>query len=145
MGGRDVSPAVPEIENSGTALLMDTSLNQVVPETVAEVRTRREVTEVYNLTVEGTHNFVGGEAPMILHNTVSEQQLSKWCDAQVVVYVGCGEGGNEMTEVLTTFPKLVAPYTGAPPMERMALIGKTSKLPRAAGGESGETGSDLRE
>jgi len=43
--------------------------------------------------------------------TVSEQQLSKWCDAQVVVYIGCGERGNEMTEVLTTFPKLIDPYT----------------------------------
>ena len=145
MGGRDVSPAVPEIENSGTALLMDTSLNQVVPETVAEVRTRREVTEVYDLTVEGTHNFVGGEAPMILHNTVSEQQLSKWCDAQVVVYVGCGERGNEMTEVLTTFPKLIDPYTGAPLMERMVLIANTSNMPVAAREASVYTGMTLAE
>src|SRR2546426_45106 len=78
-----------------------------------------------------THNFVGGNLPSLLHNTVTEQQLSKWCDAQVVIYIGCGERGNEMTEVLTTFPKLEDPYTGAPLMERMSLIANTSNMPVA--------------
>src|SRR5256712_868792 len=143
--GRDVPSAVAELEHGGAALLMETSLNHVIPDTIAEVRTWREVTDVYDLTVEGTHNFVGGDRPMILHNTVSEQQLSKWCDAQVVVYVGCGERGNEMTEVLTTFPKLVDPYTGAPLMERMALIANTSNMPVAAREASVYTGMTLAE
>ena len=46
--------------------------------------------------------------------TVTQQQLSKWCDAEIIVYVGCGERGNEMTEVLTTFPELVDPKSGRP-------------------------------
>ena len=77
--------------------------------------------------------------------TVTEQQLSKWCDAQVVIYVGCGERGNEMTEVLTTFPKLEDPYTGAPLMERMALIANTSNMPVAAREASVYTGMTLAE
>jgi len=124
---------------------MDTLLDSVLLDRVVEVRTWDEQVDVYDLTVEGTHNFVGGELPMILHNTVSEQQLSKWCDAQVVVYVGCGERGNEMTEVLTTFPKLIDPYTGAPLMERMALIANTSNMPVAAREASVYTGMTLAE
>src|SRR5439155_1144854 len=74
-----------------------------------------------------------------------EQQLSKWCDAQVVIYIGCGERGNEMTEVLSTFPKLEDPYTGAPLMERMSLIANTSNMPVAAREASVYTGMTLAE
>src|SRR5207237_1388268 len=77
--------------------------------------------------------------------TVTEQQLSKWCDAQVVIYIGCGERGNEMTEVLSTFPKLIDPYTGAPLMERMSLIANTSNMPVAAREASVYTGMTLAE
>src|SRR2546425_6573311 len=100
---------------------------------------------VFDLTVPKTHNFVGGNLPSLLHNTVTEQQLSKWCDAQVVIYIGCGERGNEMTEVLTTFPKLEDPYTGAPLMERMSLIANTSNMPVAAREASVYTGMTLAE
>lgn len=124
---------------------LDTMLDWVLLDRVMEVRTWKERTNVYDLTVPETHNFVGGDLPMILHNTVSEQQLSKWCDAQVVIYIGCGERGNEMTEVLTTFPKLEDPYTGAPLMERMALIANTSNMPVAAREASVYTGMTLAE
>ncbi len=124
---------------------LDSMLDFVLLDRVVEVRTWDEASDVYDLTVEDTHNFVGGEIPMILHNTVSEQQLSKWCDAQVVVYIGCGERGNEMTEVLTTFPKLEDPYTGAPLMERMVLIANTSNMPVAAREASVYTGMTLAE
>lgn len=77
--------------------------------------------------------------------TVSEQQLSKWSDAQVVIYIGCGERGNEMTEVLTTFPELVDPYTEAPLMDRMALIANTSNMPVAAREASVYTGITIAE
>ncbi|TLZ93291.1 MAG: hypothetical protein E6K04_03190 [Methanobacteriota archaeon] len=100
---------------------------------------------VYDLTVPGSHNFLGGNLPTFLHNTVTEQQLSKWCDAQVVIYIGCGERGNEMTEVLSTFPKLIDPYTGAPLMERMSLIANTSNMPVAAREASVYTGMTLAE
>ena len=128
-----------------TVLLLEERWAGVALDSVVEVRTWKESTDVYDLTVEETHNFVGGELPMILHNTVSEQQLSKWCDAQVVIYIGCGERGNEMTEVLTQFPKLEDPYTGAPLMERMALIANTSNMPVAAREASVYTGITLAE
>ena len=64
--------------------------------------------------------------------TVSQHQLAKWADSQVVVYVGCGERGNEMTEVLLTFPELDDPNTGEKLMERSTLIANTSNMPVAA-------------
>ena len=64
--------------------------------------------------------------------TVTQQTLAKWSDAQIVVYVGCGERGNEMTEVLTEFPHLKDPKTGGPLMDRTVLIANTSNMPVAA-------------
>ncbi len=64
--------------------------------------------------------------------TVTEHSLARWADADVVVYVGCGERGNEMTDVLEEFPKLEDPRTGAPLMERTVLIANTSNMPVAA-------------
>ncbi|MCS7102697.1 MAG: V-type ATP synthase subunit A, partial [Candidatus Korarchaeum sp.] len=61
--------------------------------------------------------------------TVTLHQISKWADADVVVYVGCGERGNEMTDLLHTFPKLVDPKTGRPLLERSVLIANTSNMP----------------
>ncbi len=123
----------------------EVALDQVLLDPVVHARTWREETEVYDLTVEETHNFVGGELPMILHNTVSQQQLAKWSDTQVVVYIGCGERGNEMTEVLTTFPELVDPNTGGPLMERTVLIANTSNMPVAAREASVYTGITIAE
>lgn len=64
--------------------------------------------------------------------TVVEHSLARWADADVVIYVGCGERGNEMTEVLEEFPKLEDPRTGASLMERTVLIANTSNMPVAA-------------
>jgi V/A-type H+-transporting ATPase subunit A len=64
--------------------------------------------------------------------TVTQQQLAKWADADIVVYIGCGERGNEMTEVLTEFPELEDPKTGNPLMDRTVLIANTSNMPVAA-------------
>ncbi len=64
--------------------------------------------------------------------TVTQQQLAKWADADIIVYVGCGERGNEMTEVLKEFPKLEDPKTGKPLMDRTILIANTSNMPVAA-------------
>ncbi len=64
--------------------------------------------------------------------TIIEQSLAKYADADIVVYVGCGERGNEMTDVLTEFPALVDPRTGRPVMERAVLIVNTSNMPVAA-------------
>ncbi len=64
--------------------------------------------------------------------TVTQQSLAKWCNADVIVYIGCGERGNEMTEVLEEFPTLMDPYHNVPLMERMILIANTSNMPVAA-------------
>lgn len=77
--------------------------------------------------------------------TVSLQQLAKWADANIVVYIGCGERGNEMTEVLTEFPKLQDPKTGAPLMQRTVLIANTSNMPVAAREASVYTGATIAE
>ena len=64
--------------------------------------------------------------------TVTQQSLAKYCDAQVIVYVGCGERGNEMTEVLQEFPHLKDPVSGEPLMKRTTMIANTSNMPVAA-------------
>ena len=77
--------------------------------------------------------------------TVSQQQLAKWSDADIIVYVGCGERGNEMTEVLTEFPQLTDPKSGKPLMNRTVLIANTSNMPVAAREASIYTGVTIAE
>jgi len=77
--------------------------------------------------------------------TVTQHQLAKWADAQIIVYIGCGERGNEMTEVLEEFPELKDPRTGRPLMERTILIANTSNMPVAAREASVYTGITIAE
>lgn len=77
--------------------------------------------------------------------TVTQQSLAKWSDAEIVVYIGCGERGNEMTEVLNEFPKILDPKSGKPLMERTVLIANTSNMPVAAREASIYTGITLAE
>lgn len=77
--------------------------------------------------------------------TVTLHQIAKWADSQVVVYIGCGERGNEMTEVLIEFPKLKDPHTGRPLMERTILVANTSNMPVAAREASIYTGVTIAE
>ncbi|HJJ32316.1 MAG TPA: V-type ATP synthase subunit A [Methanocorpusculum sp.] len=77
--------------------------------------------------------------------TVTQQQLAKWSDAEIVVYIGCGERGNEMTEVLTEFPELKDPKNGNSLMERTILIANTSNMPVAAREASVYTGITIAE
>ncbi|HHY90609.1 MAG TPA: V-type ATP synthase subunit A, partial [Clostridiales bacterium] len=77
--------------------------------------------------------------------TVVQHQLAKWADAEVVVYIGCGERGNEMTDVLMEFPELKDPKTGEPLMKRTVLIANTSNMPVAAREASIYTGITIAE
>ena len=77
--------------------------------------------------------------------TVTLHQIAKWADSQVVVYIGCGERGNEMTEVLVDFPNLKDPRTGRPLMERTVLVANTSNMPVAAREASIYTGVTIAE
>ncbi|MGI0080657.1 MAG: V-type ATP synthase subunit A, partial [Nitrososphaerales archaeon] len=121
------------------------ALNWVAIEQIETIDLIEGEQVVYDITVPGTHNFIGGHFPMILHNTVAQQQLAKWADANIIVYVGCGERGNEMTEVLATFPELEDPRTKRPLMERTILIANTSNMPVAAREASIYTGITIAE
>jgi len=148
-GKMKVDEVVAELEDGGKLTMkQDWPVRRPRPvkerlmPTVPLITGQRVMDFLFPLAKGGTAAIPGGFGT---GKTVSEQQLSKWCDAQVVIYIGCGERGNEMTEVLTTFPKLEDPYTGAPLMERMALIANTSNMPVAAREASVYTGMTLAE
>ncbi|MBU1158274.1 MAG: V-type ATP synthase subunit A [Candidatus Thermoplasmatota archaeon] len=103
---------------------------------------QRVLDMLFPLAKGGTAAIPGGFGT---GKTVTSQQLSKWSDAQIVVYVGCGERGNEMTEVLTTFPELEDPKSGKPLMGRTILIANTSNMPVAAREASVYTGITVAE
>lgn len=77
--------------------------------------------------------------------TMTQHQLAKWSDADIIIYIGCGERGNEMTQVLNDFPKLIDPKSNKPLMERTILIANTSNMPVAAREASIYTGITLAE
>ncbi len=77
--------------------------------------------------------------------TVTQHQLAKWTDAEIIVYIGCGERGNEMTDVLIEFPELIDPKSGEPLMKRTVLIANTSNMPVAAREASVYTGITIAE
>lgn len=77
--------------------------------------------------------------------TMTQHQLAKWSDADIIVYIGCGERGNEMTDVLETFPKLIDPRSDKPIMERTVMIANTSNMPVAAREASIYTGITIAE
>ncbi len=77
--------------------------------------------------------------------TLIQHQVAKWCDAQVIIFIGCGERGNEMTDVLLNFPQLVDPASGRPLMERTIFVANTSNMPVAAREASIYTGITLAE
>ncbi|MEA5076501.1 MAG: V-type ATP synthase subunit A, partial [Coriobacteriia bacterium] len=77
--------------------------------------------------------------------TVTQHQVAKWSNAQVVIFIGCGERGNEMTDVLMEFPELTDPYSGEPLMKRTVLVANTSNMPVAAREASVYTGITMAE
>ena len=103
---------------------------------------QRVLDTLFPLTKGGTGAIPGGFGT---GKTVTQQQLAKWSDAEIVVYIGCGERGNEMTEVLTSFPELVDPKSGKPLMNRTVLIANTSNMPVAAREASVYTGMTIAE
>jgi len=97
---------------------------------------------MFPVTKGGTAMIPGGFGT---GKTVSEQTLAKWSDTQIVVYIGCGERGNEMTDVLVEFPELVDPRTKLPLIQRTVLIANTSNMPVAAREASIYTGITIAE
>jgi len=103
---------------------------------------QRVIDALFPMAKGGTAAIPGGFGA---GKTVLQQGLAKWSDAQVVIFVGCGERGNEMTDVLDQFPRLVDPQTGHSLMERTILIANTSNMPVAAREASIYTGITLAE
>ena len=103
---------------------------------------QRVIDTFFPITKGGTACVPG---PFGTGKTVVQHQLAKWVDADIVVYVGCGERGNEMTDVLTEFPELKDPRSGEPLMRRSVLIANTSNMPVAAREASVYTGITLAE
>jgi V/A-type H+-transporting ATPase subunit A len=103
---------------------------------------QRVIDTFFPITKGGTACVPG---PFGTGKTVVQHQLAKWVDADVVVYVGCGERGNEMTDVLTEFPELKDPRSGEPLMRRSVLIANTSNMPVAAREASVYTGITIGE
>lgn len=90
---------------------------------------QRVIDVFFPLSKGGTAAIPGGFGT---GKTMTQHAIAKWCDADLIVYIGCGERGNEMTDVLTEFPTLIDPRTGRSLMERTILIANTSNMPVAA-------------
>jgi V/A-type H+-transporting ATPase subunit A len=103
---------------------------------------QRVVDMFFPLSKGGTAAIPGGFGT---GKTMTQHAVAKWCDADVIVYIGCGERGNEMTDVLTEFPHLIDPRSGRSLMERTILIANTSNMPVAAREVSIYTGVTLAE
>ncbi|MDR2485196.1 MAG: V-type ATP synthase subunit A [Treponema sp.] len=103
---------------------------------------QRVIDVFFPLSKGGTAAIPGGFGT---GKTMTQHAIAKWCDADVIIYIGCGERGNEMTDVLTEFPELMDPRTGRSLMERTVLIANTSNMPVAAREVSIYTGVTLAE
>ena len=103
---------------------------------------QRVMDTMFPLAKGGTAAIPGGFGT---GKTMSQHQIAKWSDADIIVYIGCGERGNEMTQVLEEFSELVDPRTGNPLMDRTTLIANTSNMPVAAREASIYTGLTLAE
>jgi len=103
---------------------------------------QRVIDTLFPLAKGGTVAIPGGFGT---GKTMTQHAIAKWCNADIIVYIGCGERGNEMTDVLTEFPKLIDPCTGHSLMERTILIANTSNMPVSAREASIYTGVTLAE
>jgi V/A-type H+-transporting ATPase subunit A len=103
---------------------------------------QRVIDTLFPVAKGGTVSIPGGFGT---GKTMTQQALAKWCDADLIVYIGCGERGNEITDVLTEFPKLIDPRSGRSLMERTILIANTSNMPVSAREASIYTGITMAE
>ncbi len=103
---------------------------------------QRVIDSVFPIAKGGAAAIPGGFGT---GKTMTQHQLAKWCDADIIIYVGCGERGNEMTQVLSEFSEITDPKTGKPLLDRTVLIANTSNMPVAAREASIYTGITLAE
>ncbi len=113
-----------------------------LPPSAPLITGQRVIDTLFPIAKGGSASIPGGFGT---GKTIIQQQLAKWSDANLVIYVGCGERGNEMVDVLSSFPKLIDPTTGHPLMERTILIANTSNMPVSAREASIYTGITIAE
>lgn len=113
-----------------------------LPATKPLVTGQRVIDTVFQVAKGGAAAIPGGFGT---GKTMTQHQLAKWCDADIIIYVGCGERGNEMTQVLTEFSDITDPKTGRPLLDRTMLIANTSNMPVAAREASIYTGITIAE
>lgn len=113
-----------------------------LPMTIPLITGQRVIDTLFPIAKGGAAAVPGGFGA---GKTMTQHQLAKWCDADIIVYVGCGERGNEMSQVLSEFSELVDPKSGKPMTERTVLIANTSNMPVAAREASIYTGITLAE
>jgi V/A-type H+-transporting ATPase subunit A len=113
-----------------------------IPLRIPLITGQRVIDTLFPLAKGGTVAIPGG---FVTGKTMTQHAIAKWCDADIIVYIGCGERGNEMTDVLNEFPKLIDPRTGSSLMERTLLIANTSNMPVSAREASIYTGATLAE
>jgi len=117
-------------------------VKQRQPLSIPLITGQRVIDTLFPLAKGGTVAIPGGIGT---GKTMTQHAIAKWCDADIIVYIGCGERGNEMTDVLTEFPRLIDPRTGKSLMERTILIANTSNMPVSAREASIYTGVTLAE
>lgn len=113
-----------------------------LPATKPLITGQRVIDSVFPIAKGGAAAIPGGFGT---GKTMTQHQLAKWCDADIIIYVGCGERGNEMTQVLSEFSEITDPKTGKPLLDRTVLIANTSNMPVAAREASIYTGITLAE
>lgn len=113
-----------------------------LPATIPLITGQRVIDTLFPVAKGGAAAVPGGFGT---GKTMTQHQLAKWCDADIIVYVGCGERGNEMSQVLSEFSELIDPKSGKPMTERTVLIANTSNMPVAAREASIYTGITLAE
>ena len=113
-----------------------------LPASVPLITGQRVIDTLFPISKGGTAAIPGGFGT---GKTMTQHQLAKWCDADIIVYVGCGERGNEMSQVLDEFSELIDPKSGRPMTDRTTLIANTSNMPVAAREASIYTGITLAE
>ena len=117
-------------------------VKEKLPASVPLITGQRVMDTLFPVSKGGTAALPGGFGT---GKTMTQHQIAKWCDADIIVYVGCGERGNEMTQVLEEFSELIDPKSGKPLTDRTVLIANTSNMPVAAREASIYTGITLAE
>jgi len=151
-GDYDLEQVISTLENNGTKYPMKMYHKWPVRKprpyterfdpTVPLITGQRVIDTYFPIAKGGTGAIPGGFGT---GKTVTLHQIAKWADSKVVVYIGCGERGNEMTEVLVEFPHLIDPRSNRPLMERTVLVANTSNMPVAAREASIYTGVTMAE